>query len=225
MSASEAPRWRLRHWRWAGWSLYPHKRGRRWRAVTPCSREARGNCGVDRGWAEIYGGIVGDWCLLLIRHTHSSRQAVEAKQPWQLIGSSSCQVPLGNCLKLQSGYLVSILMHVSVRWSILNITSHASESKLLVNRSVCSFLSQGLGGKPGPRGQRGPTVGIPAAHQPSMHPPRYWFIQSKYLLLCLGFSVRNTQPYKLSVQGRRIRLLFFYWTSVQWGFYSEFDVL
>lgn len=109
------------------------------------------------------GGTVEDQRLLLIRRARSSRQAVKAKQPWQLIASSSCQVPLGNRLKLQSDYFFCSLMHVSGRWTYLSTRQ---------DMLFFFFLSQGLGGKPGPRGQRGPTVGLPAAPRLGMHPPR-----------------------------------------------------
>lgn len=119
--------------------------------------------------------------LLLIRRARSSRQAVKAKQPWQLIASSSCQVPLGNRLKLQSDYFFCFLMLVSGCWTYLSTRqhfremSHVSEIKVSCESKLVFcffFLSQGLGGKPGPRGQRGPTVGDPAAHRLGMHPPR-----------------------------------------------------
>lgn len=112
----------------------------------------------------------------LIDKTHSGRQAVKAKQPWQLIGSSSCQVPLGNRLKPQIRVFIilsnacaqSVRTYLATRRHMTK-ASHVSESKFLVNQSFCSLLSQGLGGKPGPRGQRGPTVGIPTAHQIAIH--------------------------------------------------------
>lgn len=60
------------------------------------------------------GDLVGDWRLLLIRHARSSRQAVGAKRPWQLIAGPSCQVPLGKRLPLRVRCLFHFQMHLSV---------------------------------------------------------------------------------------------------------------
>lgn len=124
------------------------------------------------------GDLVGDWRLLLIRRARSSRQVVGAEHPWQLIGGSSCQVPLGKRLLLRLHYLFHFQMHLSVFRSIFDnaepLTRDASHEptvrgiQMWRQPKLCFlFLSQGLGGKPGPRGQRGPTVGVPAQHAPS----------------------------------------------------------
>lgn len=112
-------------------STPPHTvKGVDWRAVMPCSKERqrtaekRDNCGEDRGRAGMDGGMVAS----LIDKTHSGRQAVKAKQPWQLIGSSSCQVSLGNRLKPQSGYLFYFLMHVPEHQNIFGNTPTHDES-------------------------------------------------------------------------------------------------
>lgn len=106
------------------WSVHPKnsttREGFGGRAVTPCS-ENLCNCGVDRAQVDMESGdLVGDWHLLLIRHARSSRQAARAKHPWQLIGGSSCQVPLGQCLPLRLLYLFHFQMHLSVLWRIFD---------------------------------------------------------------------------------------------------------
>lgn len=46
-----------------------------------------------------------------------------------------------------------------------------------LNRSLCFFRPQGIAGKPGPRGQRGPTVGISTMHEP--HTWMFYTVQVK----------------------------------------------
>lgn len=124
------------------------------------------------------GDLVEDRRLLLIRHARSRRQAVGAKRPWQLIGGPSCQVPLGEHLLLREHYLFHFQMHLSVFWRPFDnaepLTCDASHEptvrgiQMWCRPKLCFLLlSQGLGGKPGPRGQRGPTVGVPAQHASS----------------------------------------------------------
>lgn len=165
--------------------------------------------------------------LLLIRRARSSRQAVKAKQPWQLIASSSCQVPLGNRLKLQSDYFFCFLMLVSGCWTYLSTRqhfremSHVSEIKVSCESKFvfCFFFPfPGTGWKTRPQRTERPD-GRRSRCSPARHASSASMIHSVQISLPLSdFSGRNFQLYKLTVQRQQIHLLFmfsFCWVSVQ----------
>lgn len=136
----------------------------------------------------------------MIRHTHSSRWAVKANQPWKLIGSSSCQVPLGNRLKLQSDYYFfysgcqSIFGNTPIHD---NSVSHerikvSCESKLLF------FPFSGTGWKTRPQRTKRPD-GRPSRCSPAQHVSSALMIYSVQISLPLfDLAVRNNQLDKIS---------------------------